>query len=577
MSVTPSPAEGIPYRRYRVFVFVLSAALGVACLVQLLFGNTASFGDKAGHAWGADDAYISYRYARNAALGRGLVYNSSDERVEGYSNLLYVILLVPAAAISPKAVFPWATALNIASVLLALLLFTRHVRKRAGDVAALFAGSVFVLWPQLWTWAASGMETAVVLLFQIAIWVSADEALERRSPADAARTGVLMSGLCLLRVDGFTTAAAVLLCFGLSRWWKGLGLAAALVGVTMGSVTLWRLYYYGYPLPNTYYVKVAGAVMERVKAGIHQVVAGSTFTGLLACGFLAAVDFFYSLWRPPSSVLAGTSSQLTGCITLVILASWFLNGGDVFDERFLLILLPLGVFSLLRALQGTSMRLQLEVVGLLVVLQLPPLMGVQHRFETHKYDRWMTLGNFLGRTHSGALLAVDAAGKVPYFSGLTTIDMLGLNDKFIGHKPTTAFGLVGHTKYDSDYVLSRRPDLIAGWILPNLDMGLDLDRVRLQAAGYRLRYLVHYDRDDGEPIRDVNNLNDGVIKRLYQQGFTYGVFEKTSDSVGSAPSPRNTGAAVGGRTPRCNRSGHRIHLSKMSTEPAQVESLIPSV
>ena len=545
MSVTSGPAEGMPVRRYRVLALVLSATLGVACLVQLLFGNTASFGDKAGHAWGADDAYISYRYARNAALGRGLVYNSSDERVEGYSNLLYVIVLVPAAAISPNAVFPCATALNIASVLLAFLLFTRHVRKRAGDQAALLAGSVFVLWPQLWTWAASGMETAVVLLFQIAIWISADEALERRLRADVIKTGVLMSGLCLLRVDGFTTAAAVLLCFGLSRWWKGLGVAAALVGVTMASVTLWRLHYYGYPLPNTYYVKVAGPIMQRVKAGIHEIIDGSTFTGLLACGFLAAAGLFHSVLRPPSSVLARNSSQLTGWITLVILATWFVNGGDVFDERFLLILLPLGVFAVLRALQDTSMRVQLAVAGLLVVLQLPPLTGVQHRFETlHKYDRWMTLGNFLGRTHPGALLAVDAAGKVPYFSGLQTIDMLGLNDQFIGHKPTTSFGIVGHTKYDSDYVLSRRPDLIAGWIEPNLDMGFGLDRVRVQAAGYRLRYLVHYDRDDREPIRDVRDLNDATIKQLYQQGFIYGVLEKTSASAGAAPSPPITRALV---------------------------------
>ena len=113
-------------------------------------------------------------------------------------------------------------------------------------------------------------------------------------------------------------------------------------------------------------------------------------------------------------------------------------------------------------------------------------MGVQHRFETRdKYDRWMTLGNCLGRTHPGALLAVDAAGK--------------------------------------------------GW---------GLDRVRLQAAGYRLRYVVHYDRDDGEPIRDVKDLNDGTIKQLYQQGFTYGVLEKTSDSAGSAPSPRITRAVM---------------------------------
>ena len=39
-----------------------------------------------------DDAYISYRYARNLARGLGLVYNEG-ERIEGYTNFLWTVLL----------------------------------------------------------------------------------------------------------------------------------------------------------------------------------------------------------------------------------------------------------------------------------------------------------------------------------------------------------------------------------------------------------------------------------------------------------------------------------------------------
>ncbi len=39
-----------------------------------------------------DDAYISYRYARNLARGWGLVYNHG-ERVEGYTNFLWTVML----------------------------------------------------------------------------------------------------------------------------------------------------------------------------------------------------------------------------------------------------------------------------------------------------------------------------------------------------------------------------------------------------------------------------------------------------------------------------------------------------
>src|SRR5262245_20471697 len=45
------------------------------------------------YAFLCDDAFISFRYARNLAQGYGLVFNPGFERVEGYSNFLWVIIL----------------------------------------------------------------------------------------------------------------------------------------------------------------------------------------------------------------------------------------------------------------------------------------------------------------------------------------------------------------------------------------------------------------------------------------------------------------------------------------------------
>ena len=49
-----------------------------------------------------DDAYISFRYARNLADGLGLVWNAG-ERVEGYTNFLWTLMLAPAAWPSRRA------------------------------------------------------------------------------------------------------------------------------------------------------------------------------------------------------------------------------------------------------------------------------------------------------------------------------------------------------------------------------------------------------------------------------------------------------------------------------------------
>ena len=74
-----------------------SVALAAAALV---FGLWRALGA----AWLADDSFISFRYAEHLARGHGLVYNVG-ERVEGYTNLLWTLLVAAALrlGIAPEA------------------------------------------------------------------------------------------------------------------------------------------------------------------------------------------------------------------------------------------------------------------------------------------------------------------------------------------------------------------------------------------------------------------------------------------------------------------------------------------
>ncbi|WP_233562248.1 hypothetical protein, partial [Halorubrum sp. Atlit-8R] len=100
------------------------------------------------------------------------------------------------------------------------------------------------------------------------------------------------------------------------------------------------------------------------------------------------------------------------------------------------------------------------------------------------------LGRFLKNAPRETLLAVDAAGKIPYYSELPTLDMLGLNDRFIGHKEMSTPFLTAHSKYDPDYVISRNPGLIAAWIDKNRNLawGLTIDKY---IHNYELAYLLN--------------------------------------------------------------------------------------
>ena len=110
-------------------------------------------------------------------------------------------------------------------------------------------------------------------------------------------------------------------------------------------------------------------------------------------------------------------------------------------------------------------------------------------YTFEKYDRNIELGRYLGKNYQGKLLASDAAGKIPYYSGLRTIDMLGLNDRHIARIQPTFFE-VGHNKYDADYVLSLCPDLIVNWVRDS-DMNLVRGITRKKYDGmYRLS-LIH--------------------------------------------------------------------------------------
>src|SRR5262245_38480236 len=67
------------------------ALLGVALLLAALL-----------HTWRfrhhlTDDAFISFRYLANFFAGHGLVYNPG-ERVWGYTNFLWTVLLAPLVA-----------------------------------------------------------------------------------------------------------------------------------------------------------------------------------------------------------------------------------------------------------------------------------------------------------------------------------------------------------------------------------------------------------------------------------------------------------------------------------------------
>lgn len=525
--------QSVPSRGRRISWVVWLAVLVVLTggLLHVFLGYTS--GDLSGHAWGSDDAYITFRYACNLADGHGLVFQTGEPPVEGYSNFLFALVLAPSCGQAPDfRPYVAAVLLSALAAVGALLIFRRILLREGGGPLTESVVLLAALAPQLWLRVASGLETVPVFLVQIAAWASVAAVRDRpRSVGHAMLLGASLCAMVLLRADGFVVAGIVLAYLALTRAWRGLCVAGGVSGlVTLGHF-LWRHATYGDWLPNTAHVKVAGDLPARAFKALFQLAGIARDEGMLihlAVLGLAALATLATLirrpWRQPSfPVFFGSA----------LVAYWLYVGGDNMRGRFLLVIFPLGLWQVHRwwvrgALKG---RPAVIVLVLMALSHLHPLItDARFDYARGKYDRWITLGRHLAVHHPGATLAVDAAGKIPYFSGLPTIDMLGLNDRHIARRPVSR-SVVGHGKFDPDYVLGRRPELIATWIKPEggaLNLACGLDESRYVAAGYAPRYLVNSERGGrpGADVIDVAGWRRDRIRARIEEGYTYAVLER---------------------------------------------------
>ncbi len=209
-----------------------------------------------------DDAFISFRYARNWAAGEGVRYNLGDAvPIEGYSEFLWVAL---GAAVTLTGLDQVQVLCGVSALCAALLLFlTMRAARDLGlsEPAIVLAGLLLVATPTFSVWATGGMATMLHALLVF----SAFDLLALRSDRNinyAAAAGIGLA-IALVRVEGVAWVLVVAAAAGLYRWLERRPIAApigtllAVAAVGFGIFETWRWNYYDVPIANTYYAKVA--------------------------------------------------------------------------------------------------------------------------------------------------------------------------------------------------------------------------------------------------------------------------------------------------------------------------------
>lgn len=421
----------------------------------------------------SDDGLISLRYAQRFLDRNGLTW-TDGQRVEGYSNLLW-ILGVSLIGLFKVDLILAARILGIVCSLVAIALCASAVRERGarGAWPAIVGAMTLSLSSSMAVWSIGGLEQP--LLAALVAWgaVSSLDLLERDSPG---RRQVLMSAtplalLTLTRPDGVLFSSMLVPLF-LLRWRSKphrdvVMKSVLIVGAVIASHHTFRWLYYRDLWPNTAYAKVA-FTRERLIDGLRYVMGffRASTPLLVLWGASAGLSLTSGRYRKRFVILA-----VPGVVWLTYVA---FMGGDIFPARrhavAAIVLIALMIVDGLASLEDRHRRLsRVAWVAAAILLPWMGLRGLRDREAQRARDeRWEWDGRPLGAllhrhlASTAPTIAVDAAGSLPYFSGLPAIDMLGLNDRFLARQKPSNFGrgYIGHELGDGAYVLSTQPDLV---------------------------------------------------------------------------------------------------------------------
>lgn len=467
-----------------------------------------------------DDAWISFRYARNLADGHGLRYNLGDHvPVEGYSNFLWTVLAaVPESVDADPGV--WMTRLSAACGL-GLLLHVTHVawsRLGLGRVGGGLAGLFLAASPAFAAWSTGGLATmpaAWALFALVDLWCLASP-----TPRRAWLGALAALALALLRVEGLYW---VLVVAGLAlavpvdgsgahrTAWRRLRGPLALVLAGIGLHTAWRAATYGSLVAATAKAKV-GLSGDRLWRGLLYV--GGMLVALVAPGLAfpalpGALRHADRRWRTVA-LLAG------GVVAYAVLV-----GGDYMAfGRMLVPSLPFVALLVGRWADGARLPVRIGVAAVCVVGALPglgqelapeplrdaffvrhttPRVRTEHHMWTYMSNnaaRWRTQGLALrAAVPAGSSLVTGAIGARGYFSELFLWDRGGLVSAEVHALPRDIDPLRASPGHDRtapwDFFLQFEPDVLRFKVLPggasDARVAAEIRQLRARSA-WRDRY-----------------------------------------------------------------------------------------
>lgn len=477
--------------RYLVLFLI---TLGVCFLYWALYGFPLT---------GIDDAQIYFVYFKNFAEGQGFIYNYNGERVEGFTSLLWTLIGSAAYAITPQHFAYILLGLNVLLCYGTFVLFDKGVRLIWGSASLypliFFMGYVLLVpgyleWnflalleTGLWTFLITActvvllqLQTSSRYVYLLSLLVALLVVTRPESMLWGAFMIVMLLLVQLLQQGKYMIRPAVTL--------------ASVFFVTLVGLVLFRLSYFGYPLPNTYYAKVSGNIVMNLFGGaryLFLVMVDLPFLWLfLLASVLSMIVLAVKLYRhlmhkEAFSLVYGNQLILAAASLLSFLIPLY-TGGDHFGmARMLQPFIPLYFLMIFNVpfwsdVIGFRVPKVSTVQAAVLLAAFFPFFYFGSDFALHRLPKEespiaaeMRIAR-VGNTDAEKLnelfsriqkpvVGVSAAGGFAWVYEGPVFDLLGLNNVAMAHAERAHGGVKNHAAFDLKTLLEVRPEVFHGY------------------------------------------------------------------------------------------------------------------
>jgi len=433
-----------------------------------------------------DDPYMNFRYAQHLAEGHGLTWNIGGERCEGFTSLLQVLLLSLGIRIGirPES---GSLVISVVSVFVTAGYMVRILQRQLGSVhplAAVILG-LYLVSETTAMHSVCGAETPLFVVLLCAGYYSA--LLFVDSPGWGVAVSMALFGFLpvLIRPEGILFGGALygaLLLYCLypepngrdeTKRLSRLGVSAGLLVLLGLLYAAWKYWYFGYLVPNSYYVKPNRLSLQGLAQVLLSLRVLAFWLAPLTIGsiFVLPGERFTAALREARK---RTKVMLTlGPAFLALVYYATINEPFPSRERFaypayFFLIAAAAVFVSVATGSTRATKTHFLKFVLATTLCFSILIGYVHGWSLEPQSDigqyYFKVAQTLRGTGLGARGSVmcDAAGIIPYISGFTHVDPVGLTDNALSGRRSLS------PSEREQYLWSRRTDVYLGYEPPAL-------------------------------------------------------------------------------------------------------------